>query len=54
MFQAGGGAAVYTSSSLQRVLRDLHVVATHGMVAPRTHELYGRLALGLETRTEGL
>ena len=54
MFQTAGGTAVYELSPLQRLSRDIHVAATHGMVAPRTFELYGRLALGLETDTAGL
>jgi hypothetical protein len=30
-------------------VRDGQVAATHAMVAPRIHELTGRLALGLDT-----
>ena len=46
-----GGAAVYLREPLQRKIRDGQVAATHAMVAPRIHELTGRLALGLETNT---
>jgi len=46
-----GGAAVYLREPLQRKIRDGQVAATHAMVAPRIHELTGRLALGLETDT---
>jgi hypothetical protein len=54
MFQLAGGTAVYERCPLQRLSRDIHVAATHGMVAPRTYELTGRLALGLETNTAQL
>jgi alkylation response protein AidB-like acyl-CoA dehydrogenase len=48
-YHAAGGPAVYSTSPLQRVFRDLHVATQHGMVAPRTWELVGRLGLGLDT-----
>ncbi len=44
-----GGEAVYLREPLQRAVRDGQVAATHAMVAPRIHELTGRLALGLDT-----
>ena len=46
-----GGAAVYLREPLQRKVRDGQVASTHAMVAPRIHELTGRLHLGLETDT---
>ena len=49
MYKAGGGAAVYRTSPLQRTFRDAFVATQHAMVAPRTFETYGRLRLGLET-----
>lgn len=48
-YHAGGGAAVYSSSPLQRVFRDVHVATQHAMVAPRTMEVVGRSRLGLPT-----
>lgn len=48
-YGAGGGAAVYRSSPLQRVFRDVHVATQHAMVAPRTMEVVGRSLLGLPT-----
>lgn len=51
MYKAGGGAAVYRTSPLQRCFRDAHVATQHAMVAPRTYETAGRLRLGLETNT---
>ncbi len=49
MYKAGGGAAVYRSSPLQRCLRDTLVATQHAMVAPRTMEVAGRHRLGLDT-----
>ncbi len=49
MYKAGGGAAVYRSSPLQRCLRDSLVATQHAMVAPRTLEVVGRHRLGLDT-----
>ncbi len=46
-----GGAAVYLREPLQQKVRDGQVASTHAMVAPRIHELTGRLHLGLETDT---
>jgi alkylation response protein AidB-like acyl-CoA dehydrogenase len=54
MYTAAGGAAVYESSALQRVLRDVHVATQHAITSPRTYELAGRLRLGLETDTAQL
>lgn len=48
-YTAGGGAAVYETSPLQRVFRDVHVATQHAMVAPRTMEVVGRAAFGLPT-----
>ncbi len=49
LYEMSGSSAVYESCPLERLFRDVHVAATHGMVAHRTYELMGRLALGLET-----
>jgi indole-3-acetate monooxygenase len=54
MYHAGGGAAIHGSSPLQRVFRDIHVATQHAMVAERTLEPVGRMALGLPTDTRGL
>lgn len=54
MYKAGGGAAVYKTSPLQRTFRDAFVAIQHVMVAPRTFETYGRIRLGLETDTRRL
>ncbi len=48
-YTAAGGAAVYETSPLQRILRDVHVATQHAMVAPRTMEVVGRAAFGLPT-----
>lgn len=54
MYKAGGGAAVYRTSPLQRTFRDAFVATQHAMVAPRTFEMHGRLRLGLDTNTAQL
>lgn len=48
-YHAAGGTSVHEASPLQRVFRDAHVVTQHGMVATRTYEPIGRIALGLPT-----
>ena len=48
-YRAAGGAAVYRTSPLQRVFRDVHVASQHAMVAPRVFEPLGRYRFGLET-----
>jgi alkylation response protein AidB-like acyl-CoA dehydrogenase len=54
MYKAGGGAAVYRTSPLQRCFRDVYVATQHQMVAPRTFDTWGRLRLGLDTDTRFL
>lgn len=44
-FTLGGGAAVYTSSSLQRRFRDAHVATQHIATAPAVFELAGKVLL---------
>lgn len=53
-YHAAGGSAVYRTGVLERVFRDVHVATQHGMVAPRTLEPLGRMALGLPTDTSSL
>ena len=48
-YTAAGGAAVYRTSPLQRVFRDIHVASQHAMVAPRVFEPLGRHRFGLPT-----
>ncbi len=48
-YTAAGGTAIYLSSPLQRVFRDIHVATQHAMIAPRVYEPLGRMAFGLET-----
>lgn len=54
MYKAAGGSAVYKTSPIQRTFRDAFVATQHAMVAPRTFEVWGRLALGLDTDTRTL
>lgn len=53
-YKAGGGAAVYSSSPLQRCFRDVHTAAAHIMVSPRAYELVGRSRLGLPIDTTSI
>jgi len=48
IYTAGGGSALYASNPLQRAFRDVHAVTQHMSVAPATHELHGKLLLGVE------
>ena len=48
MYTAAGGSAVYASSPLQRLLRDIHAITQHVFVAPPTYEPLGKILLGVE------
>ncbi len=50
-YRAAGGTAVYETSALQRVFRDVNVATQHGMIAPRLLEPLGRMRFGLATDT---
>ncbi len=50
-YRAGGGSALYETSPLQRVFRDVNVATQHGMIAPRLLEPLGRMRFGLDTDT---
>lgn len=45
-YKAGGGAAVYSTSPLQRCFRDVHTAAAHVVIGARAYELVGRERLG--------
>jgi alkylation response protein AidB-like acyl-CoA dehydrogenase len=49
MYQAGGGTALYRSSSLQRHFRDVHAVTQHIMVSAHTDKTVGRVLLDVPT-----
>jgi alkylation response protein AidB-like acyl-CoA dehydrogenase len=51
MFEAGGATSVYTSSSLERCFRDVHVAMQHVAVSSTSLELAGRVILGLDPGT---
>ena len=46
-FRYGGGAALFTSSVLQRCLRDINAGAQHQMVSDTAYENHGQFLLGL-------
>ncbi|GAA3876104.1 acyl-CoA dehydrogenase family protein [Saccharothrix violaceirubra] len=50
-FEVAGGSAVFSSSPLQRCLRDVHVAAQHAMVSRRLFETYARVRLDLPVDT---
>jgi indole-3-acetate monooxygenase len=47
-YTAGGGSALYAKSPLQRCLRDIRAITQHATVASHTHELFGKILLGVE------
>jgi len=53
-YKAGGGAAIYSKSPLQRHFRDAHVVTHHIMVNDVATTLAGRVLLGVESDTTTL
>jgi len=46
-YTLGGGTALYSTSVLQRCLRDCHAATQHVMLSPTNYEVAGRLMLGL-------
>ena len=52
--RAAGGSAVYEANAFARHHRDAHVATQHGMVAPSTYTVVGRVLLGLPTDEAGL
>jgi indole-3-acetate monooxygenase len=50
-YRAGGGTALYTSSPLQRRLRDIHTLTQHFGVKLDTYTLAGAVVAGQEVDT---
>jgi alkylation response protein AidB-like acyl-CoA dehydrogenase len=48
MYTVAGGTSVFTSSPLQRRLRDVHTITQHFFVAAPTYETIGKVLLGVE------
>ena len=48
MFTAGGSTSVYTSSPLERCLRDIRTAGQHVCVVPSNFEMVGQALLGFE------
>lgn len=49
-FHAGGASALYESSPLQRLFRDVHAAAQHGAATDDAYEFAGRVLLGIATQ----
>ena len=54
MFSAGGSASPYTSSGLERCVRDIHAVAQHLIVAAPNYQMVGQAFLGADMRATPL
>jgi indole-3-acetate monooxygenase len=54
MFSAGGSAAPYTSTGLERCVRDIHAACQHVTVAPANYEMAGQAFVGADMRTTPL
>jgi indole-3-acetate monooxygenase len=54
MFSAGGSASPYTSSGLERCVRDIHAVAQHIIVAVPNYQMVGQAFLGADMRATPL
>ena len=51
LFELAGGPAIYDDSPLQRRFRDAFTATAHFQVAAASHELQGRVLLGVEAET---
>ena len=54
MFSAGDSASPYTSSGLERCVRDMHAVGQHVTVAPANYAMAGQAFLGADMRATPL
>ena len=50
MFNAGGSASPYTSSGLERCVRDIHAAGQHVTLTPPNYEMAGQALLGSDMR----
>lgn len=52
LHDATGGSSIYTTSPIQRMVRDLHALSMHALMHPSTNsELYGRVLSGMPPNT---
>jgi indole-3-acetate monooxygenase len=51
MFSAGGSASPYTSSGLERCVRDIHAAGQHVTLAPPNYAMAGQALLGSDMRS---
>lgn len=47
-YRMGGGTAIYETSVLQRILRDVHTVTQHVQLSNNNYEAVGRVLMGLD------
>ena len=50
MFTAGGSASPYTSSGLERCVRDIHAACQHVTLTPPNYAMAGQALLGSDMR----
>ena len=54
MFSAGGSASPYTSSGLERCVRDIHAACQHVTVSAANYQMVGQAFLGADMRNNPL
>jgi alkylation response protein AidB-like acyl-CoA dehydrogenase len=54
VFSAGGSASPYTSSGLERCVRDIHAVGQYLLVAAPNYQMVGQALLGVDVRATPL
>jgi alkylation response protein AidB-like acyl-CoA dehydrogenase len=47
-YRMGGGTAIYETSVLQRIMRDVHTVTQHVQLSTNNYEAVGRVLMGLD------
>lgn len=53
-YRLGGGTSNYTTSALQRCMRDMHAITQHFIMAASNYEVVGRILMGLDPGTPAI